>query len=231
MAIRPLEICLIAENRFVKTNKLQYGPKICFCASEVVLRRSWGQGMHFECRCCPSAVRCVEGGAGRVSVCAGAVRRLPVTSVGKGSLQARALRFVEKAVLRKRKEPHFWGSEGAMGFEGGFRFGHATGFTRLHRLLAVAGFSPTLLESLVVTSFIRSRWAPGCAGPPILLAEALVRLRADGRRRTRKYAGTSVRVRFWGARRSVRGYLAPRFRLHRRTEHGRQRRVRTAFRG
>lgn len=73
--------------------------------------------------------------------------------------------------------------------------------------------------------------APGCAGLPILLAEALVRLRADGRRRTRKYAGTSVRVRFWGARRSVRGYLVPRFRLHRRTEHGRQRRVRTAFRG
>ena len=110
-------------------------------------------------------------------------------------------------------------------------FWHATGFTRLHRLLAVAGFSPTLLESLVATGFTRSRWAPGCAGLPILLAEALVRLRAGGRRRTRKYAGTSVRVRFWGARRSVRGYLVPRFRLHRRTEHGRQRRVRTAFRG
>lgn len=76
--------------------------------------------MHFECRCCPSAVRCVEGGAGRVSVCAGAVRRLPVASVGKGPLQARALRFVEKAVLRKRKEPHCWGSEGAMGFEEDF---------------------------------------------------------------------------------------------------------------
>lgn len=73
--------------------------------------------------------------------------------------------------------------------------------------------------------------APGCAGLSILLAEALVRLRAGGRRRTRKYAGTSVRVRFWGARRSVRGYLVPRFRLHRRTEHGRQRRVRTAFHG
>lgn len=59
-------------------------------------------------------------GAGRVSVCAGAARRLPVTSVGKGPLQARALRFVEKAVLRKRKEPHCWGSEGAMGFEEDF---------------------------------------------------------------------------------------------------------------
>ena len=113
----------------------------------------------------------------------------------------------------------------------GFRFGDATGFTRLHRLLAVAGFSPTLLESLVAIGFTQSRWAPGYAGLPALCAEALVRLRADGRRRTRKYAGTSVRVRFWGARRSVRGYLVPRFRLHRRTEHGRQRRVRTAFRG
>lgn len=61
-----------------------------------------------------------EGGAGRVSVCAGAVRRLPVTSVGKGPLQAQALRFVEKVVLRKRKEPHCWGSEGAMGFEEDF---------------------------------------------------------------------------------------------------------------
>lgn len=164
-------------------------------------------------------------------MCAGAVRRLPVTSVGKGSLQARALRFVEKAVLRKRKEPHCWGSEGCDGIRRGFRFGHATGFTRLHRLLAVAGFSPTLLESLVATGFTRSRWVPGYAGLPALLVEALVRLRADGRRRTRKYAGTSVRVRFWGARRSVRGYLVPRFRPHRRTEHGRQRRVRTAFRG
>lgn len=113
----------------------------------------------------------------------------------------------------------------------GFRFGRAIGFTRLPRILTVAGFSPTLLGLLVVTSFTRSRWAPGCAGPPALRAEALVRLRADGRRRTRKYAGTSVLVRFWGARRSVRGYLVPRFRLHRRTEHGRQRRVRTAFRG
>ena len=79
---------------------------------------------------------------------------------GTGSLQARALRFVEKVVLRKRKEPHCWGSEGAMGL--GVRSGHATGFTRLHRVLAVAGFSPTLLESLVVTGFTRSRWAPGC---------------------------------------------------------------------
>lgn len=113
----------------------------------------------------------------------------------------------------------------------GFRFGDAIGFTRLHRILAVAGFSPTLLESLAVTSFTRSRWAPGYAGLPALCVEAFVRLRADGRRRTRKYAGTSVRVRFWGARRSVRGYLVPRFRLHRRTKHGRQRRVRTAFRG
>lgn len=169
-----------------------------------------------------------RGGAGRVSVCAGAVRRLPVASVGKGPLQARALRFVEKAVLRKRKEPHCWGSEGAMGFEEDFVLVMRP---VLHRLLAVAGFSPTLLESLVATGFTRSRWAPGYAGFPDLRVEALVRLRADGRRRTRKYAGTSVRVRFWGARRSVRGYLAPRFRLHRRTEHGRQRRVRTAFRG
>lgn len=63
---------------------------------------------------------CLSRGAGRVSVCAGAVRRLPVTSVGTGSLQVRALRFVEKAVLRKRKEPHCWGSEGAMGFEEDF---------------------------------------------------------------------------------------------------------------
>ena len=39
---------------------------------------------------------------------------------GTGSLQARALRFVEKGVLRKRKEPHCWGSEGAMGFEEDF---------------------------------------------------------------------------------------------------------------
>ena len=61
-----------------------------------------------------------EGGAGRVSVCEGAVRRLPATSVGAGSLQAQALRFVEKVVLRKRKEPHCWGSEGAMGFEEDF---------------------------------------------------------------------------------------------------------------
>lgn len=53
-------------------------------------------------------------------MCAGAVRRLPVTSVGTGSLQAQALRFVEKDVLRKRKEPHCWGSEGAMGFEEDF---------------------------------------------------------------------------------------------------------------
>ena len=110
-------------------------------------------------------------------------------------------------------------------------FWRAIGFMRLPRILTVAGFSPTLLGLLVVTGFTRSRWAPGYAGLPALCAEALVRLRADGRRRTRKYAGISVRVRFWGARRSVRGYLVPRFRLHRRTKHGRQRRVRTAFRG
>ena len=30
------------------------------------------------------------------------------------------MRFVEKVVLRKRKEPHCWGSEGAMGFEEDF---------------------------------------------------------------------------------------------------------------
>lgn len=182
---------------------------------------------------------------------AGAVRRLSVASRGGrgGSPCARALsggclrHRWERALCRRKRcdllrRPYCENEKspivGALRVRWdsrGFRFGHATGFTRLHRILAVAGFSPTLLESLVVTSFTRSRWAPGCAGLPILLAEALVRLRADGRRRTRKYAGTSVRVRFWGARRSVRGYLVPRFRLHRRTEHGRQRRVRTAFRG
>lgn len=45
--------------------KLQYGPKICFCASEVVLRRSWG-------------------GKG-CTLRAGAVRRLSVASRGHGA--------------------------------------------------------------------------------------------------------------------------------------------------
>ena len=165
MVIRPLEICLIAENRFVKTKKLQYGPKICFCASEVVLRRSWGQGMHFECRCCPSAVRCVEGGRGG-SPCARALSGGCLRHRWERALcRRKRCDLLRRPYCENEKSP-IVGALRVRWDSRGFRFGDAIGFTRLHRILAVAGFSPTLLESLVVTSFARSRWAPGCAGPP-----------------------------------------------------------------
>ena len=149
----------------------------------------------------------------------------------------RSVKIYRETVLQKRKKPHSWGSNSAVAFERGFvlavrpvscaRAGHLSAMesTRPRRASGSDGIhapAPSLW----------SRWNPHArAGFPTVLAEALARLRVDVRRRIRRCAGTSEHARFWGVRRSARGCLAPRFRLHRRTERDRQRRGRTAFRG
>lgn len=162
-------------NRLNPTKSIRIGGISHFAFVNGWLLRSWGRS-------------CIAGDASKARLRSCRLAAAVGTHRGRGRCDL--LQFVEKAVLRKREEPHCWGPEGAMEFERGFA-------------LAVYAFWPKFP----------------------------VRLRADGLRRTRKYTGTSARVRFWGARRSVRGCLAPRFRLHRRTEPGRQRHGRTAFRG
>lgn len=135
---------------------------------------------------------------------------------GRGcSLRIRRWRSVEiyrETALQKRKEPHSWGSSSAVVFERGF-------------VLAVRPVSCVRAGPLAAMESMQPHRVPA------VLAEALARLRVDVRRRIRRCARTSEHARFWGARRSARGCLAPRFRLRRRTERDRQRRERTAFRG
>lgn len=220
-------------NRLNPTKSIRIGGISHFAFVNGWLLRGWGRS-------------CIAGDASKARLCF--CRLAAAVGTYCGRRRCNLLRFVEKAVLRKRKEPHCWGSEDAMDSEEDFVLAmrlasrDCTGFQPRRtssRLCGVSGwicssrggFSRDRAGPPSVTSFTRLRWVSGCAGFPTVLAAPPVRLHADGLRRTRKYAGTSARVRFWGARRSVRGCLAPRFRLHRRTEHGRQRRGRTAFRG
>ena len=134
------------------------------------------------------------------------------------------LEFTERLYCRNEKSP-IPGALTVRWSSTRLRFSHVTAFTRPRRDSCRDGIHTT-------APGLWQRWSPRArAGFPTVLAEALARLRVDVRRRIRRCAGTSEHARSWGARRSARGCLAPRFRLHRRTERDRQRRERTAFRG
>ena len=116
-------------NRLNPTKSIRIGGISHFAFVNGWLLRSWGRS-------------CIAGDASKARL--RSCRLAVAVGTHRGRGRCDLLQFVEKAVLRKRKEPHCWGPEGAMEFEKGLRSGHAAGFTRPYWVPAAADLVPTV---------------------------------------------------------------------------------------
>ena len=91
-------------NRLNPTKSIRIGGISHFAFVNGWLLRSWGEG----CGCFAGVASEARLRSCRLAAAVGAHR---------GRERCDLLQFVEKAVLRKREEPHCWGPEGAMEFE------------------------------------------------------------------------------------------------------------------
>lgn len=136
-------------NRLNPTKSIRIGGISHFAFVNGWLLRSWGRS-------------CIAGHASKARL--RSCRLAAAVGTHRGCGRCDLLQFVEKAVLRKRKEPHCWGPEGAMGFEEDFVL------VMWSASRDCAGFQPRRTSSRLcgVSGWIcssRGGFSRDCAGP------------------------------------------------------------------